>query len=609
MKLVKTHTLALAVCLLLMVGLLSMTALAADTGSHVYVGGVELTGSADEPAYATTDASGKVTPSGSEDHYNVKWDGTTLTLNGANITGGYSYVDPYGDPSSAAIYRDGDLAVALLGENTVTGPDSGDELRNGISATGDLTISGSGSVEITANFDAFSSYIGDVTILSGKVTTEGGSSGIATYEGDLTISGGEVTVTVPGDQINTAIDYNYVYGIYVFGNCTISGGKVTTTGHAAHSYVTDTYGLIVLGDDGLTISGGELTATATGEYGYMIGMDAFYGILITGGTVTASGVSAGISTRSSETGDIIIEGGTVTATAAATEENCYAIYSRTNVIIGDGTVTAAAAVDGGYGVFVRYGDITISGGKVTAIGEVAGLRSRDGGVTVAPQEGRQIVMTAGADQDSAAAVDGSPFGAETSVTGILQDMKYVRSVSRTDGLPFNDVAADSWYYDGVDYVYAAGLMSGTDDSTFSPDMAASRATVTSSLWHKAGSPVVNFLMDFTDVDTGAWYGEAIRWAASEGIAGGYGGRQFGPDDPVTWEQLAVMLWRYADSPDAAADMSGYSDATSISDWARQAMAWCVEQGIIGDGTTLSPQSEVTRAQVAVTLQKFCQLEW
>lgn len=129
-----------------MVGLLSMTALAADSGSHVYVGGVELTGSADEPTYATTDA-------------------------------------------------------------------------------------------------------------SGKVTTEGGSSGIATYEGDLTISGGEVTVTAPGDQINAAIDYNYVYGIYVSGNCTIAGGKVTTTVHAGYSYVTDTYGLIVLGTDGLTISG------------------------------------------------------------------------------------------------------------------------------------------------------------------------------------------------------------------------------------------------------------------------------------------------------------------------------------------------------------------
>ena len=93
-------------------------------------------------------------------------------------------------------------------------------------------------------------------------------------------------------------------------------------------------------------------------------------------------------------------------------------------------------------------------------------------------------------------------------------------------------------------------------------------------------------------------------------AGGYGGRQFGPDDSITWEQLAVMLWRYAGSPDATADMSSYTDAADVSEWARQAMAWCVEQGIIGGESTstpLAPQGKVTRAQIAVILQKFCQL--
>ena len=96
----------------------------ADSGSHIYVGGVELTGSADAPAYAMTDESGKVTPGGSEDNYHVKWDGTTLTLNGANVHGGYSYIDIYGDPNSTAIYRDGAFEIAIVGENTVTGPDS-----------------------------------------------------------------------------------------------------------------------------------------------------------------------------------------------------------------------------------------------------------------------------------------------------------------------------------------------------------------------------------------------------------------------------------------------------------------------------------------------------
>lgn len=564
MKLVKKRKLVLSICLFLMHGLLSTEALAADSGSHIYVGGVELTGSADEPAYATTDASGKVTPGGSEDNYNVRWDGATLTLNGANIFGGYSYIDIYGDPNSSAIYRDGALEIVIVGENTVTSLDSDGDLNNGIAAMGDLTISGSGSLKATGSYDSISSQGGNMTILSGKVMAEGGSCGIATYEGDLTISGGEVTATATSSYFHASSESSLAYGCYVEGNCTISGGKVTATAHADSPYITTACGIFVFGDDGFTVSGGELTATATGENGNRFGIDSFYGAVIKGGTITATGGYAGIFTHSRDDGDITIEGGTVTATG--TDENGYGIYARTNVIIRDGTITSTAAEDGGYGVYAKYGNVAISGGTVTTTGKAAGFCSEEGDVVVAPQEGRQIAMSAGADKDTATAIKGSPFGAETAVSDTLNGMKYVLSISSTDGLPFTDVAQDSWYYDAVDYVYAAGLMSGIDDSAFGPDMAASRSTVTDSLWRMAGSPVVNYLMDFADVDPEAWYGEAVRWAASEGIAGGYGGRQFGPDDPITWEQMAVMLWRYASSPDAAADISGYTDSASVSDW-------------------------------------------
>ena len=607
MKLVKKRPLVLSICLFLMLCLLSMEALAADSGSHIYVGGVELTGSADEPAYAKTDEGGKVTPGGSEDNYNVKWDGATLTLNDANVTGGYSYVDSYGDPNCAAIYRDGTLAIALVGENTVTGPDSDGELNNGIVSVGDLEISGSGSVAVTSSYDGITSQVGNLTILGGRVMAEGGSCGISTYDGDLTISGGEVTATATGGQFSAATENDLSYGLYIYGNCNISGGKVTATAHADSPYITTACGIFVFGAGGLTISGGELTASTTGENGNRFGIDSFYGAVIKGGTITATGGYAGIFTHSRDDGDITIEGGTVTATG--TDENGYGIYARTNVIIKGGTVAAAAGENGGYGVYAAYGDVAIEGGTINATGEAGGLASQDGDVTVVSQEGWQIAMTAGVDKDSAAAVNGSPFGTETAISDMLDGMKYVSVISRRDGLPFTDVAEDSWYYDAVDYVYTAGLMSGTDDSTFGPDMAASRSTVTDSLWRMSGSPVVNYLMDFTDVDPEAGYGEAIRWAAGEGIAGGYGGRQFGPDDSITWEQLAVMLWRYAGSPDAA-DISSYTDAADVSEWARQAMAWCVEQGIIGGettSTTLAPQGKVTRAQIAVILQKFCQL--
>ena len=115
---------------------------------------------------------------------------------------------------------------------------------------------------------------------------------------------------------------------------------------------------------------------------------------------------------------------------------------------------------------------------------------------------------------------------------------------REGGLPFTDVDQEDWYAEAVGYVYARGLMSGTGADTFGPGAAASRAMMVTSLWRMAGSPVVNYAMRFADVPQGRWYSEAVRWAASEGIAAGCGDA-FGTDDPVTREQLAVMLWQFA----------------------------------------------------------------
>lgn len=614
MKRIKKRTLALVVSLLLAQGLMSPAALAADTSSCIYMGGVELIGSADQPAYATTDSSGKVNADGNSDNYNIKWDGETLTLNGANVTGYYSYIDSYGDSNSAAIYHDGDIQILLEGENTVTGSVTDSELDNGIAVGGDLTISGSGSLKATGGYDGITSQNGDLTILSGDVMAEGGSGGISTYDGGLTISGGEVTVTGNGSYYDVSAEINVSYGFYIDGDCTISGGKVTTTAHADFPYITGAYGMYIFGESGLTISGGEVAAAATGENGKRFGIDAFEGAVIRGGTVNATGGYAGIFTQSASKGDIIIEGGAVTATAD--EESGYGVYARTNIIIRDGNVTASAVEDNGYGVCVKYGDVVIQGGEVTADGKAACVNSEEGDIIIDPRDGRQFTVTAGNDADTAAAINGSPFGEEAVISSILDGMKYFRCISRTGELFFTDVAAGSWYYDAVDYVRAAGLMSGTSASTFSPGLAASRATAVTSIWRMADSPAVDYLMGFSDVDQAAWYGEAICWAASEGVAGGYGDGQFGPGDSVTREQFAVMLYRYVQ--DQGYDVSigeetnilSYTDALDVSRWAVPAVQWACGAGIIigtGDGSTLEPQEPITRAQMAVMLQRFCQL--
>ena len=182
-------------------------------------------------------------------------------------------------------------------------------------------------------------------------------------------------------------------------------------------------------------------------------------------------------------------------------------------------------------------------------------------------------------------------------------------------LPFRDVPENAWYADAAAYVYKHGLMAGTSATTFAPDMTTSRAMIVTILWRLASSPQVDYLMDYSDVDPTAYYGEAIRWATSEGIVGGYGGGVFGPDDPITREQLATMLWRYAQTEDYDVSVGedtnilSYTDAFDVAEYAIPAMQWACGAGVIngtGDGSTLSPQGEATRAQAAVMLMRFCE---
>ena len=157
-------------------------------------------------------------------------------------------------------------------------------------------------------------------------------------------------------------------------------------------------------------------------------------------------------------------------------------------------------------------------------------------------------------------------------------------------------------------------MAGTGAQTFSPDATTSRSMITTILWRMAGGPVVNYAMDFADVPQDQWYSEAIRWAVSEGIASGYG-NTFGTHDPITREQLAVMLYQFAQargydvSVGENTNILSYTDVSDVAEYAIPAMQWACGAGIIsgtGDGSTLTPQGQATRAQAAVMLTRFCE---
>ena len=181
-----------------------------------------------------------------------------------------------------------------------------------------------------------------------------------------------------------------------------------------------------------------------------------------------------------------------------------------------------------------------------------------------------------------------------------------KAVEKPWNNPFSDVSEGDWYYEAVRFVHERDLMNGYSDGRFGPNDPLSRAQLAQILFNKEGKPVVNYLLDFSDVANEAWYTEAVRWATSQGIVGGYGNGKFGPNDPITREQLAVMLWRYSGSPAATNKELHFNDESEISGFALEALRWAVESGILngyGDGR-LGPQGQATRAQVAQMLKNF-----
>ena len=156
-------------------------------------------------------------------------------------------------------------------------------------------------------------------------------------------------------------------------------------------------------------------------------------------------------------------------------------------------------------------------------------------------------------------------------------------------------------------------MNGTSDTRFSPYLSTTRAMIVTILWRLENEPVVNFAMTFADVDENAWYGEAVRWATSSGIVTGYSAEAFGPDDNITREQLAAILYRYTQfkgidvSAGENTNILSYGDALTISGYAFPAMQWACGAGLMqGADGKLLPDVQATRAQVAAILHRFCE---
>ena len=248
--------------------------------------------------------------------------------------------------------------------------------------------------------------------------------------------------------------------------------------------------------------------------------------------------------------------------------------------------------------------------------EVSPTRASKGStvtVTVKPDEGYELDELTVTDKngDSVKLTDKGDGKYTFKMPASKVTVEAVFTAAKVEGLPFTDVTSGDWFYDAVAYVYDKGMMEGTTDTTFAPTMNLTRSMIAQVLYNLEERPEAPGAAGFPDVAAGAWYADAVNWAAARGIVKGYDTGAFGPEDSVTREQLAAILYRYAqakgyDTTQGGMAVREFSDSASISDWAQEAMAWAVNAQVLsgkGNGV-LDPQGTATRAEVAQMLMNF-----
>ncbi len=269
-----------------------------------------------------------------------------------------------------------------------------------------------------------------------------------------------------------------------------------------------------------------------------------------------------------------------------------------------------------------------SSGKTTY--KVTTSAVNNGGVNASPsnaEKGATITITLSPDKgyklDKLTVTDGSGKSVSTvkksdtvytftmPASAVTVGVSYAKADETTSKTTFNDVSANDWFASAVDYVTGKGMMNGTADNTFSPKANTTRGMVVTVLYRLENQPSTS-AASFTDVASGAYYANAVAWANANGIVSGYGSGKFGPNDKVTREQLAAILYRYAQykkyDVSGANSLDGYTDVQSVSSYAVPALQWANAAGVVTgkSGSKLDPKGNATRAEVAAMLMRFCE---
>ena len=595
-----------------------------------------------------------------------------LGINSADVT--ISNVQYYGvqlaagdECKSTATINDGNLTVS----DSVVGIYF---MRLYTSGPSSLTVSGNAMVDTEGRTGGIINGFPDSFQIgadgeSGGIVFNGNSGtvyGNVTLQEDLEIGtdetltiGKDASLTVPdGKTLTNNGTVTTEEGGTLTGNITNAPPKITTEG-LSEGTVNTAYNQTLAADNnptswsvtngalpnGLTLENGTIsgTPTAAGTSTFTVKANNNYGsdsksLSITIGAQTnvpVTGVSLNTSTLN------LIEGGTGTLIATVLPEtatNRNVTWSSnapgvatvnssgkvTAVSAGTATITVTTA-DGGFTatctVTVRPDippanpnyRITVEatqGGTVTA-DPTAAKAGATVTLTPVPDRGYQVGAVAVTDRfgDPVAVTE----NADGTYTFTMPNGQVTVTVTFAEApLPFPDVAEGDWFYDAVRYAYENGLMDGVGDNLFAPNSETTRAQLVTILYRLEGEPEVSGTSGFTDVEAGTWYTDAVAWAAANGIVNGVSETEFAPGKDITREQLATILFRYAEAKgydvSARADLSAYPDADQIQSYATESVAWAVAEGLIQgfEDNTLRPAGNATRAQIATILMRFCE---
>lgn len=329
-------------------------------------------------------------------------------------------------------------------------------------------------------------------------------------------------------------------------------------------------------------------------------------------------------------GTIEITGGTSPYTGTANKTFTVKNSTSANITVNGQTIKPTESYTFKYTHSSGGSSGGSSSGKTTY--KVTTSAVNNGGVNASPssaEKGATITITLSPDKgyklDKLTVTDGSGKTVSTvkksdtvytftmPASAVKVGVSYVKATETPSKTKFNDVSANDWFASAVDYVTGKGMMNGTADNTFSPKANTTRGMVVTVLYRLENQPSTS-AASFTDVASGAYYANAVAWANANGIVSGYGSGKFGPNDKVTREQLAAILYRYAQykkydvSVGEDTNILSYDDAQSISSYAIPAIQWACGAGVVTgkSGSKLDSKGNATRAEVAAMLMRFCE---